>query len=162
MDVKFYTNIHTVSLSVFKACRGQGPRWYILDRGSKEQWKQLGLQKPLLSTARCTLPIFHGLDLVNLHCIGVMRNCEFFELLNPIEPFCFGLTEEIPIKDELAFLPQGPELGISFYLNQIDNITIRVFWCFLPVMKKTPVGNPFSTGWQRDSCLPWAKTRRAP
>ena len=71
--------------------------------------------------------IFHGLDLVNLHCIGVMRNCEFFELLNPIEPFCFGLTEEIPIKDELAFLPQGLELGISFYLNQINNLTIRVF-----------------------------------
>ena len=37
--------------------------------------------------------IFHGLDLVNLLCIGAMRNCEFFELLNPIEPFCFGLTE---------------------------------------------------------------------
>ena len=71
--------------------------------------------------------IFHGLDLVNLHCIGVIRNCEFFELLNPIEPFCFGLTEEIPIKDEPAFLPQGPELGISFYLNQIDNMTIKVF-----------------------------------
>ena len=73
------------------------------------------------------ISIFHGLDLVNLLCIGAMRNCEFFELLTPTEPFCFGLTEEIPIKDGLACLPQGPGLGISFDLNQIDNMTIKVF-----------------------------------
>ena len=52
--------------------------------------------------------IFHGLDLVNLHCISAMRNCDFFELFTPTEPFCFGLIEEIPIKDGLACLPQGP------------------------------------------------------
>ena len=71
--------------------------------------------------------IFHGLDLGILHCISAMRNYEFFELLIPVEPFCFGLKEEIPIKDGVAYLLQRPGLGISFDLNQINNMTIKVF-----------------------------------
>ena len=162
MAVKFYTNILTVSLSVF-----QGLSW----TGSALIYPGQGVHRNNENSSACR-SLFYQLRGAHFHLSWAwlgkspLYRCNeklwVFWIFNPIEPSCFVLTEEIPIKDELAFLPHGPELGISFYLNQIDNMTIRVFWCFLPVMKKTPVDTPFSTGWQRDSCLPWAKTRRAP
>jgi hypothetical protein len=44
-----------------------------------------------------------------------------------MEPFCFVLAKPINIKDGQAHIPQGPELLISFDLNQIESMTQKVF-----------------------------------
>ena len=66
------------------------------------------------------------MELVNLHCIGAMRNCEFFELLTPTEPFSFGLSAPLPVNKGIARLPEEPGLGIEFDLELIDRQTIRI------------------------------------
>ena len=35
--------------------------------------------------------IYMPLELVNLHCAASIKNCEFFEILDPVEYFDFGL-----------------------------------------------------------------------
>jgi L-alanine-DL-glutamate epimerase-like enolase superfamily enzyme len=68
--------------------------------------------------------IFQPLELVNLHCCAAIRNCEFFEVLYPLEAFSFGLAEQITIQDGLAHLPQAPGLGIELDWNEIDRLTV--------------------------------------
>lgn len=70
--------------------------------------------------------IFHPLDLVNLHCCAAMRNCDFFELLYPIEDFAFGLRQPIAIEGGVALLPSGPGLGAELDWDDIDNCTVLV------------------------------------
>jgi len=71
--------------------------------------------------------IYHPLELVNLHCAGAMKNCEFFELLWPMDSFNFGLKEDIHIDEEgYAHLPQKSGLGSEFDWDFIDNATIEV------------------------------------
>lgn len=70
--------------------------------------------------------IFHPLDLVNLHCCCAIRNCEFFELLMPVDAFAFGLKGSIRIEDGMARPPEGPGLGIELDWDEIDACTIAV------------------------------------
>ena len=57
--------------------------------------------------------IFHPMELVNLHCIGAMRNREYFELLTPTEPFSFGLSAPLPVNKGIARLPEEPVWELS-------------------------------------------------
>lgn len=68
--------------------------------------------------------IFHPLDLVNLHCCAAVTNCDFFELLGPVEGFAFGLKGPIPIENGLARAPEGPGLGMELDWDEIDACTI--------------------------------------
>jgi len=70
--------------------------------------------------------ILHPLELVNLHCCAAVANCDFFELLTPVESFDFGLARPIPIVDGMAQLPDGPGLGIELDWDLIDNATQAV------------------------------------
>lgn len=69
--------------------------------------------------------IYHPLELVNLHCCAAIQNCEFFEVLEPLDYFDFGLAEPIRIEDGHAYLPDGPGLGIELDWNFIDNCTFK-------------------------------------
>lgn len=69
--------------------------------------------------------IFHPLEIVNLHCCAAIRNCDFFELLCPIEAFAFGLKDRLPIENGLAIPPSGPGLGVAFDWDEIDRTTIK-------------------------------------
>jgi L-alanine-DL-glutamate epimerase-like enolase superfamily enzyme len=68
--------------------------------------------------------IFHPLEIVNLHCCAAIRNCDFFELLYPIENFAFGLKEPLPIADGIARPPEKPGLGVELDWDEIDACTI--------------------------------------
>ncbi len=70
--------------------------------------------------------IYHPLELVNLHCAAAIKNCEFFEVLEPWHYFNFGLREELPVKDGMAILPQGPGLGIDLDWDFIDDCTFAI------------------------------------
>ena len=68
--------------------------------------------------------IFHPLELFNLHLNGAIRNSSYFELLWPLSPFSFGLTQPLPILDGIAKMPTEPGLGIELDWDLIDNATI--------------------------------------
>ncbi len=70
--------------------------------------------------------IFHPLEIVNLHCCAAMKNCDFFELLYPVEGFSFGLAEPLQIKDGLATPPNRPGLGVELDWDDIDACTMKV------------------------------------
>jgi L-alanine-DL-glutamate epimerase-like enolase superfamily enzyme len=70
--------------------------------------------------------IFHPLELVNLHCCGAIRNCDFFELLYPIDDFAFGLRTNLPIAGGTAHLPATPGLGAELDWDEIDRCTLAV------------------------------------
>ena len=68
--------------------------------------------------------IFHPLEIVNLHCAAAIKNCDFFEVLYPIENFAFGLKAPLPIRDGMATPRDGPGLGVEIDWDDIDNCTI--------------------------------------
>lgn len=71
--------------------------------------------------------IYHPLELVNLHCAGAIKNCEFFELLWPTSVYDFGLREPLAIDEEgYAYLPDGPGLGIDLDWEFIQEATVAV------------------------------------
>jgi L-alanine-DL-glutamate epimerase-like enolase superfamily enzyme len=70
--------------------------------------------------------IFHPLELVNLHCCAAIANCEYFEVLLPLEHFNFGLESPIQIESGHAVLPQGPGLGVKLDWDFIENCTVEV------------------------------------
>lgn len=70
--------------------------------------------------------IFHPLELVNMHCCAAIKNCDFMELLYPIEPFAFGLQSALPVIEGTAWLPQGPGLGIDLDWDEIDRCTVKI------------------------------------
>ena len=70
--------------------------------------------------------IYLPLELVNLHCAAAIRNCEFFELLDPLSHFDFGLAEPLKIENGQAHLPQKPGLGIDLDWNYINDCTYAV------------------------------------
>ncbi len=67
--------------------------------------------------------IFHPLELVNLHVIGAIRNCGWFEVLWPMQDFAFGLAGSLPISDGLARMPEGPGLGMALDWAMIEAAT---------------------------------------
>ena len=71
--------------------------------------------------------IYHPLELANLHCACAMKNCEFFELLWPMDSFNFGLKEDIQIDAQgFAHVPEGPGLGIEFDWDLIEDQTFDI------------------------------------
>lgn len=68
--------------------------------------------------------IFHPLEVVNLHCCAAIKNCDFFELLYPVEDFAFGLKAPLPIAGGVATLPQRPGLGADLDWDEIDRCTV--------------------------------------
>lgn len=71
--------------------------------------------------------IFHPLELVNLHLAGAVQNCGWFEVLWPMDPFRFGLTDALPITNGIAHLPTTPGLGAALDFDAIENATLEVF-----------------------------------
>ena len=50
------------------------------------------------------------------------RNCEYFEILIPQDPFCFGARNPITIdKDGFVHVPNGPGLGVEIDFDLLDN-----------------------------------------
>jgi L-alanine-DL-glutamate epimerase-like enolase superfamily enzyme len=70
--------------------------------------------------------IFHPLEIVNLHCCAAIKNCDFFELLYPVEGFAFGLKEKLPVVDGMARPPSGPGLGVELDWDEIDRCTVAI------------------------------------
>ncbi|WP_342358751.1 enolase C-terminal domain-like protein [Terrarubrum flagellatum] len=70
--------------------------------------------------------IFHPLEIVNLHCCAAIKNCDFFELLYPIEGFNFGLKQPLPIVDGVATPPSKPGLGVDLDWDDIDRCTVKM------------------------------------
>lgn len=68
--------------------------------------------------------IFHPLEMVNLHLCAAIKNCSYLELLCPIKDFSFGLTQALPIRDGVAYLPDTPGLGRDLDWGMIDNATL--------------------------------------
>lgn len=68
--------------------------------------------------------IFHPLEIVNLHCCAAIKNCDYFELLYPINGFAFGLRQPLEIHDGLARPPSKPGLGVELDWDEIDRCTI--------------------------------------
>ncbi|MCA8890034.1 MAG: hypothetical protein KDA46_14465, partial [Parvularculaceae bacterium] len=70
--------------------------------------------------------IFHSAELINLHCCAAMKNCDYFELLFPIEEFAFGLAAPLPVENGIARLPQSAGAGIDLDWDEIDRCTLRI------------------------------------
>lgn len=68
--------------------------------------------------------IFHPLEVVNLHCCAAIKNCDFFELLYPVEGFAFGLKAPLPVADGYATPPDKPGLGVELDWDDIDRCTV--------------------------------------
>ena len=71
--------------------------------------------------------IYHPLELINLHCCCAISNCEFLELLVPVETMDFGLSTKLIIDAEgYAHPPEKPGLGPDYDWDFIENCTTRV------------------------------------
>ena len=61
-------------------------------------------------------------DMANLHVACAIRNCEFFELIIPEEPFRFPMKNPYPIDDKgMIHVPQTPGIGMDLDWDLIDN-----------------------------------------
>jgi L-alanine-DL-glutamate epimerase-like enolase superfamily enzyme len=61
------------------------------------------------------------MDMANLHVSCAIRNCEYFELLVPEEPFRFPMKDPYPIDEKgIAHVPQKPGIGVELDWNAID------------------------------------------
>ena len=61
------------------------------------------------------------MDIANLHVSCAIRNCEFFELLVPEEPFRFPLAGPYPISPEGTIrVPELPGLGVEIDWAAVD------------------------------------------
>jgi L-alanine-DL-glutamate epimerase-like enolase superfamily enzyme len=66
------------------------------------------------------------MDMANLHVSCAIRNCEFFELLVPEEPFRFPMKDPYPIdKNGIAHVPQKPGIGVELDWDLIDRTCIE-------------------------------------
>ncbi len=66
------------------------------------------------------------MDIANLHVSCAIRNCEFFELLVPEEPFRFPMKDAYPIDtDGVAHVPKRPGLGIDLDWDAIDRTCVE-------------------------------------
>ncbi len=65
------------------------------------------------------------LDLANLHVSCAIRNCEYFEVLIPQEPFSFGVKNPIRVDAEgFVHVPQGAGLGAEIDFDLLENNAI--------------------------------------
>ena len=62
------------------------------------------------------------LDAANLHVSCAIRNCEYFEVLIPQEPFGFGVRNPIKIDSEgFVHVTEAPGLGVEIDFDLLDN-----------------------------------------
>jgi L-alanine-DL-glutamate epimerase-like enolase superfamily enzyme len=66
------------------------------------------------------------MDMANLHVSCAIRNCEFFELLVPEEPFRFPMKDPYPIdKHGIAHVPTKPGMGVELDWDAIDRTCVE-------------------------------------
>ena len=65
------------------------------------------------------------MDVANLHVSCAIRNCEFFELLVPEEPFRFPMKDAYPIEDGVAHVPNKPGIGVELDWDLIDRSCVE-------------------------------------
>lgn len=65
------------------------------------------------------------MDIANLHVSCAIRNCEYFELLVPEEPFRFPMKDPYPITSGVAHVPIRPGIGVELDWDQIDNTCVE-------------------------------------
>ncbi len=66
------------------------------------------------------------MDIANLHVSCAIKNCEYFELLIPEEPFRFPMKDKYPIdKHGIAHVPQKPGIGVELDWDAIDNTCVE-------------------------------------
>ncbi len=62
------------------------------------------------------------LDMANLHVSCAISNCEYFEVLIPQEPFCFGVRNPITVDGEgYVHVPEGNGIGADIDFDALDN-----------------------------------------
>lgn len=65
------------------------------------------------------------MDVVNLHVSCAIRNCEYFELFVPEEPFQFPLKGRLPVDaNGIAHVPQEPGLGVELDWDVVDRLCV--------------------------------------
>ncbi|HTB84726.1 MAG TPA: enolase C-terminal domain-like protein [Candidatus Sulfotelmatobacter sp.] len=66
------------------------------------------------------------MDIANLHVSCAIKNCEYFELLVPEEPFRFPMKDRYPIdKHGTAHVPQKAGIGVELDWDAIDNTCVE-------------------------------------
>jgi L-alanine-DL-glutamate epimerase-like enolase superfamily enzyme len=71
--------------------------------------------------------IYHPLELVNLQCCCAISNCEFFELLWPLDYMAFGMRGGLQIDAQgYAHPPETPGIGLEPDWDLIENCTVAV------------------------------------
>jgi L-alanine-DL-glutamate epimerase-like enolase superfamily enzyme len=65
------------------------------------------------------------MDIVNLHVSCAIRNCEYFELLVPEEPFRFPMKDPYPIENGMARVPTRPGIGVELDWDLIDKTCVE-------------------------------------
>jgi len=61
------------------------------------------------------------MDIANLHVSCAIRNCEYFELLVPEEPFRFPMKDPYPIDAQgIIHVPEKIGIGVELDWNAID------------------------------------------
>lgn len=66
------------------------------------------------------------MDIANLHVSCAIRNCEFFELLVPEEPFRFPMKDAYPIDAAgVAHVPSRPGIGVELDWDAIDRTCVE-------------------------------------
>lgn len=65
------------------------------------------------------------MDVANLHVSCAIRNCEYFELFVPEEPFRFPMAGALPIDSSgVAHVPEGPGLGVDLDWESIERLCV--------------------------------------
>jgi L-alanine-DL-glutamate epimerase-like enolase superfamily enzyme len=65
------------------------------------------------------------MDVANLHVSCAIRNCEYFELFVPEEPFRFPMKGSLPVDATgMAHVPQEPGLGVALDWDEIDGLCV--------------------------------------
>ncbi|MCC6124262.1 MAG: mandelate racemase [Pirellulales bacterium] len=66
------------------------------------------------------------MDVANLHVSCAVKNCEYFELLVPEEPFRFPMKDPYPIDGRgAAHVPQKPGIGVELDWEVIDRACVE-------------------------------------
>jgi len=66
------------------------------------------------------------MDMANLHVSCAIRNCEYFELLIPEEPFRFPMKDKYPVDQHgIAHVPRKPGIGVELDWDAIDNTCVE-------------------------------------
>ncbi|MBB4123746.1 enolase C-terminal domain-like protein [Martelella radicis] len=66
------------------------------------------------------------MDIANLHASCAIKNCDYFELFVPQEPFVFPMKGGLPIDAEgNAVVPDSPGLGVDLDWDEIDRLCVN-------------------------------------